>query len=108
MAMGRVTPRAQACCWNRSASGIRSLAGVTDVHGTKRLALVGNRGTCRICGGRLRFYAKVTASREEFDPQTRRWHTVVTERTAVAECVRNRRRHVWEIDPTDTDDLNMF
>lgn len=85
-------------------SWLPGVAGVHGPDGRKRLALVRNSGTCQTCGGDLRFYSKVTAWHTEVvDGRSRR---VVDERSYVAECKRNG-RHVWEIDPTDTDDLSV-
>lgn len=83
------------------------LAGVRDENGTKRLALVRNKGICMICGGDLRFYSKVTQTHRVYDTNSRTWRTVIDAREPVAECVRNPRRHWWPLDVTDTDDLDF-
>jgi hypothetical protein len=83
------------------------LAGVRDENGTRRLALVRNKGICMTCGGELRFYSRVTQTHREYDNSSHSWRTVVDEREPVAECVRNPRRHWWLLDVTDTDDLDF-
>lgn len=88
-------------------SFLPGLAGVRDGHGTRRLALVRNHGICSTCGGRLRFYAKITASHREYDEGAKKWRTVVDAREPVAACVRNPKRHCWLLDPADTDDLDF-
>ena len=80
-------------------SFLPAVAGITDNRGHRRLALVRLSGRCVECGGKLRFYNKVTA--EHYEIVEGRRKRVVDEREPVAECSRNPKRHVSPLEITD-------
>lgn len=82
-----------------SLSSLPAAGPVRGDDGKVRLALYKFGGECRECGGKLRVYNKATAWRES-QTQSGRIKRVVTERTPVAECVRNPRNHVYLFETT--------
>lgn len=84
------------------------VAGITDNSGRGRLALLRLGGRCQMqlghgpCNAKLRFYNKPTAwiDYTMSDGSTKR---KVTERTPVAECTRNPKKHCYAIDEADVD-----
>ncbi|WP_157508718.1 hypothetical protein [Luteipulveratus halotolerans] len=99
--------RSRTMCFSR-VSLLPVAAGITDDAGRGRLALLRLGGRCQMqlgrgaCGGKLRFYNKPTAWIDftASDGTTKR---KVTERTPVAECTRNPKKHCYAIDEADVD-----
>lgn len=75
-----------------------ALAGITDAHGIKRLALIRLKGMCRICGGSLRFYNKPIEW--HFEDVNGRRKRIVDRREPAAECKKNP-KHWYTLEITD-------
>lgn len=79
-----------------------AFAGISDRQGGRRAALVWNAGQCQVpgCGGKLRFFDAPWTYITYTDGRIK-----VAERRPQAVCVKNPRKHRYEVDTTDTFDL---